>query len=96
MAMGAMQTARRKGLAIPADLAIVGFDDMPEADCFWPPLTTIRQPLFDMGGAAVSELQRLIDAFRQDDVVIRPESTLLDTELVVRESTAASPPESAR
>jgi LacI family transcriptional regulator len=90
MAMGAMQTARRRGLSIPDDLAIVGFDDMPEAECFWPPLTTIRQPLFDMGGAAVSELQRLIDAFRREDTPIRPESTLLDTELVVRESTAAS------
>lgn len=96
MAMGAMQTARRMGLAIPGDLAIVGFDDMPEADCFWPPLTTIRQPLFEMGSAAVAELQRLIEAFRREDVVIRPETTLLNTELVVRESTAVGQLESVR
>lgn len=95
MAMGAMQTARRLGIAIPDDLAIVGFDDMPEADCFWPPLTTVRQPLFQMGGAAVAELERLIDAYRQGDVAVRPETTLLDTELVVRESTMAGQRESA-
>lgn len=87
MAMGAMQTARRRGISIPEELAFVGFDDMPEADFFWPPLTTIDQPIFEMGCTAVMELQRLIDVLRQEEVEIQPKTTVLPTKLIVREST---------
>jgi LacI family transcriptional regulator len=53
MALGVMRTARERGLSIPEDLSIVGFDDTPASRSAWPPLTTIRQPLQEIGAAAV-------------------------------------------
>lgn len=56
MALGAIQVAHRRGLRIPDDLAIVGFDGLEEAAHFTPSLTTVLQPLTEMGRAAVREL----------------------------------------
>ena len=85
MALGALLAARKKQLRVPADLAIVGFDDVPEAAYFWPPLTTVSQPLYDMGCASVEELERLIRDSRQG-AEIRPRTTVLQPSLIVRES----------
>lgn len=54
MAIGALATARSRGLAVPADLTIVGFDDMPIAQDVTPPLTTVRLPLVEMGARALT------------------------------------------
>jgi LacI family transcriptional regulator len=86
MALGVMQTARRRGLRIPRDLAIVGFDDIPEAPYFWPPLTTISQPLFDLGRSSVAELTRLIQISRQGIATVEPQMIMLEPRLIVRES----------
>lgn len=88
MALGVMQTARRCGLSIPQDLAIVGFDDIPEAAYFWPPLTTVSQPLFEVGRTSVAELTRMIKAGRQDIAVTDPQTIMLQPKLIVRESSA--------
>lgn len=88
MALGALQVALRNGLRVPQDLAIVGFDDAPEAAYFWPPLTTVSQPLFDMGRASVVELHRLIEASRTEGAEFRPATRVLKPQLVVRESSA--------
>jgi LacI family transcriptional regulator len=88
MALGVLQTSRKLGKRIPEDLAIVGFDDIPEAAYFWPPLTTIRQDLMLLGGSAVEQISRLITA-RQDggDVTsIDPETSWLTPELIIRGS----------
>ena len=61
MAAGALQTARRLGRRVPEDLAIVGFDDVPEAAYYYPALTTIRQPLVELGALAVELLNRLLE-----------------------------------
>jgi LacI family transcriptional regulator len=86
MALGALQTARKRGLRIPEDLAIVGFDGIPEAAYFWPPLTTVSQPLYDVGCESVAELTRMIKVGRQGDTAVEPKTTLLQPELIVRES----------
>ena len=56
LAFGAMQTALARGLAIPGDLSIAGFDDIPEAARADPPLTTIRQPYERKGNIAATFL----------------------------------------
>jgi len=86
MALGALQTARKRSLRIPEDLAIVGFDGIPEAAYFWPPLTTVSQPLYDVGCESVAELTRMIKVGRQGDTAVEPKTTLLQPELIVRES----------
>ena len=79
-----MQAAQARGLRVPADLSIVGFDDTAEAELVTPALTTVRQPLAEMGRMAVSLLMRLLEG--------RPFEALhveLATQLIVRGSTSA-------
>jgi len=56
MALGVMNAARSLNLRIPEDLSVAGFDDSPMALSSWPQMTTIRQPLQEMGEAAVIAL----------------------------------------
>ncbi len=83
MAIGAHSALRDRGLRVPDDLSIVGFDDVPEAAHFVPRLTTVRQDFQLLGGLAVEYLASLIE---------RPEIPLhqrvLQPQLIVRESTA--------
>ena len=84
LAIGAMQAAQARDLRVPADLSIVGFDDTAEAELVTPALTTVRQPLAEMGRMAVSLLTRLLEN--------RPFEALhveLATQLIVRGSTSA-------
>jgi LacI family transcriptional regulator len=85
MALGAMKVARQLGRQVPKDLAIVGFDDIPEAAYFYPPLSTVRQDLVKLGCRAVRELGKVIEAKRSGDSP-PPETILLQPELIVRES----------
>lgn len=86
MALGGLRAAHRLGLNVPGDLAVVGFDDIPESAFFHPPLTTVRQPIFDLGSFAVKELNRLIEAHQRGDADAEPRSISLQPELIVRES----------
>jgi LacI family transcriptional regulator len=83
VAFGALRALREAGLRVPADVSVVGFDDIPLAPHFDPPLTTIRLPANALGAAAG---RVLVDRLAGRPVI---ERTLLPTELVVRESTAA-------
>ena len=83
VAVGVMSAARARGLSIPDDLSVVGFDDSELAEIVTPGLTTVRQPLAEMGRMAVSLLMRLLENQRVDALRIE-----LATKLVVRESTA--------
>jgi LacI family transcriptional regulator len=83
IAIGALRAARERGLRVPDDLSILGFDDVKYAGIAAPPLTTVRQPLADMGRTAVNLLIRLLE--RQSFETMHIE---LPTRLVVRESTA--------
>jgi LacI family transcriptional regulator len=86
LAIGAMQAARARGLRLPEQLSVVGFDDAGEAAIVTPPLTTVRQPLAEMGRLAVSLLNRQLEGRRLEALHVE-----LATRLVVRES-AAPPP----
>jgi LacI family transcriptional regulator len=83
IAIGAMRAARERGFRIPEDLSIVGFDDIEHATIVSPTLTTVRQPLAEMGRTAVSLLVRLLERQRFETMHIE-----LATRLVVRDSTA--------
>lgn len=84
LAIGASQAAQRLGRRVPDDLSLVGFDDVPRAAAWDPPLTTIRQPLVDKGRVAADLLLELIAG--------RPPRRIeLPIELVVRVSTAPPP-----
>ena len=83
IAVGVMRAARARGLSIPDDLSVVGFDDSELAEIVAPRLTTVRQPLAEMGRMAVSLLMRLLENQRVDALRIE-----LATKLIVRESTA--------
>lgn len=84
MAIGAIQVARARGLKVGCDLAIAGFDDVPMAARADPPLTTVRQPIYDIGRQALDMLIRVIrhEPLEEPHVLITPE-------LIVRESTGA-------
>ncbi|MGH3263473.1 MAG: LacI family DNA-binding transcriptional regulator [Trebonia sp.] len=83
-AFGVYEAARQRGLRIPDDLSVVGFDALPVSRWASPPLTTVRQPLPEMGGAAAQMLGELIEG-----TPLRTNRVELSTELQVRESTAA-------
>ncbi|MET7368104.1 LacI family DNA-binding transcriptional regulator [Streptomyces sp. NPDC005566] len=83
LALGAVRAARRRGLAVPLDVSVVGFDDSAFMNCTEPPLTTVRQPIEAMGRAAVELLSALIQ-----NGAVPPGELLFEPELVVRGSTA--------
>jgi DNA-binding LacI/PurR family transcriptional regulator len=84
-AVGAMTAIKEAGLAIPQDIAIVGFDDTPLALHTVPPLTTVRQPMRLQGQLAAEILLRRISG----EEMTKREERVLDCELIVRESTVA-------
>ncbi len=86
MALGALTAAQRLGIAVPHDVAIVGFDDSRAATLVWPELTTVRQPLAEMAMAAVDML--LSGAVTSDPSHPAP-VRVLPHEVIVRGSTAA-------
>jgi LacI family transcriptional regulator len=90
MALSVSQVACRKGLRIPQDLAIVGFDAIPESAYFWPPLTTVRQNLHELGCVAVQEVIHMIEASRESERVYKPETVWLKPQLIIRESSVPS------
>ena len=81
VALGAIGAIREAGLRVPDDVSVVGFDDVPLAAYFDPPLTSIRVPAHDLGLAAG---HALLDRIAGREV---PDRTLLPTELIVRAST---------
>lgn len=83
-AFGVYEAARQHGLRIPEDLSVVGFDELPVSRWASPPLTTVRQPLAEMGSAAAQMLGELIEG-----VPLRSTRVELSTALIIRESTAA-------
>ncbi|MER5179211.1 LacI family DNA-binding transcriptional regulator [Streptomyces sp. NPDC002896] len=82
MAIGGYDALAEAGLRVPRDVSVVGFDDLPEARWVTPPLTTVRQPLKEMGGTALRTLVRLIGGEELESPRVE-----LATSLVVRGST---------
>jgi LacI family transcriptional regulator len=86
MAAGALQTAQRMGRRPPQDLGVVGFDDVPEAPYYSLPLTTVRQPLAELGSRAVDLLLGLLKTDLSEPGATQPAPLILQPELIVRES----------
>jgi LacI family transcriptional regulator len=85
MAVGVLRALHQAGRRVPDDVAVVGFDDAPIADFTDPPLTTVRQPVYELGIVAVELLLRLLE--RETEGPLR---TILPTELVIRASCGAT------
>jgi LacI family transcriptional regulator len=81
MAVGAMRATREASLSIPDDIAFIGFDDLPLAAYSNPPLTTVRQPIYQFGFNAVEILIDLIE-----NNILPARRVILDTELIIRGS----------
>lgn len=90
MALGLLRALHENDRAVPGDISVVGFDDMAEAACFWPPLTTIRQSFDQVGHRAVRTLLTEISGTASPTAA----TISVPTELVVRSSTA--PPREPR
>ncbi len=82
LAIGAMQAVQARGLRVPHDVSVVGFDDTAETELVTPELTTVRQPLAEMGRMGVSLLMRLLENRRFEALHVE-----LATQLIVRGST---------
>ena len=87
--MGLIRAARRRGLRVPDDLSVVGFDDIRFAECTDPPLTTIAQPMREIGEGTVRLLLEILNGSQ-----LVPVSVTLPHTLQVRGSTA--PPRSLK
>jgi LacI family transcriptional regulator len=85
MALGAMRAIQGAGLRIPQDIAVVGFDDLPQSATFTPPLTTIRQPIKRAGVIAFDTLLDVVEHGLEP-----PRRIILPTELVIRQSCGAA------
>ncbi|HEY0496309.1 MAG TPA: substrate-binding domain-containing protein, partial [Kutzneria sp.] len=81
MAVGALRALRRIGRRVPDDVAVIGFGNAPISRTTDPPLTTVRQPVEELGARAARALLALIDG-----TLSGQRQTVLDTELVVRRS----------
>jgi LacI family repressor for deo operon, udp, cdd, tsx, nupC, and nupG len=86
MAIGVVEGARRRGIRLPTELSIVGFDDIHFALYTNPPLTTIAQPMRAIGEGTVHLLLRILG-----DDSVAPASQTLPHRLIVRDSTAPPP-----
>jgi len=89
MALSVLQTVCRQGIRVPQDLAVVGFDGLPEAAHYWPPLTTVYQDQQQLGRIAVEELVRMIESSRESRAWSEPKAISLPPELIVRASSAS-------
>ncbi|MFF1574327.1 LacI family DNA-binding transcriptional regulator [Leifsonia sp. NPDC058292] len=82
-ALGLYHAAHELGRSIPGDVSVVGFDDIPEAAHFWPPLTTVRQDFTELGRRSVARLVAEIERR------VEPTAGNIQPELIVRASTRA-------
>jgi DNA-binding LacI/PurR family transcriptional regulator len=90
MAYGVVQEAHERGLDVPGDLSVIGFDDSPLAARMTPALTTVHQDVITKGAAAATELRAALDRARSGTSA-RARRVLLPAELVIRSSTAPPP-----
>ena len=81
-ALGLLSALRERGLRVPEDVSVVGFDDVPEAAFFYPPLTTVRQDFAALGRQMMQKVLLALEEGESETM-----DTPLSTELIVRSST---------
>jgi DNA-binding LacI/PurR family transcriptional regulator len=89
MALSVLQAACDRGIQVPQQLGVVGFDDIAESAYFCPALTTIRQDQQQVGCLAVREAINIIEAMHEEEGSRQPETTIIQPELITRKSTSA-------
>jgi len=82
MALGLLRALHEVGRLVPEEISVVGFDDGPDAECYWPPLTTVQQTFGEVGRRSVEMLIAEIEGQGP-----QPGVTLVETRLVIRDST---------
>jgi DNA-binding LacI/PurR family transcriptional regulator len=87
IALGALHAIRMYGLSVPKDISIIGCDDIFVSAHANPPLTTISQPKYRIGALAIQTLRQM----KQDQVTLGENCTVLESPLIVRESTGPAP-----
>ena len=87
-AIGAIRAIQEAGLRVPEDVSVLGFDDIYSAAFHNPALTTIRQPLFEMGSLAAKTLLERVAKNQANDGAKIPETLTVEPKLIVRQSTA--------
>jgi len=99
MALGVLHAAHELGRRVPQDLSVVGVDNLADGSHFWPPLTTVHQPLRDAGVLAVNGVDdaiRRLALRRSPPKAPEPRTILLEPELIVRESSRPAAPSATR
>jgi len=86
MALGALRAFAEAGLRVPEDISVVGFDDVPEAAYFTPPLTTVRADFAALGRRSLTHLLEVLEGSADDH-----DGVVLPAELIVRDSTGPAP-----
>jgi len=86
MAIGVLRELHRAGVRVPADVAVTGFDDVYASQVIDPPLTTVGQPIHDLGSRAT---RRLLE--RIDSPSLAPATEVLPTQVVIRASCGCRP-----
>lgn len=81
--IGAMKAIKEKGLRIPQDISLMGFEDISMARFFDPPLTTVHQPVYEMGKISIEKTAKIINGALKENVRV-----MLNTELIIRDSCA--------
>jgi LacI family transcriptional regulator len=84
LATGAIRAIKDYGLRVPEDISVIGFDDIPLAKRFIPSISTVRQPIFEMGKVATDTIIKMIKGTFKKEAI---EDTILSYELITREST---------
>lgn len=87
MAIGAIRALRERGMDVPQDFSVVGFDDIPDAAYTCPALTTVRQAKYEMGAKGIELLLKIVDG----EIADPQAKEHVDVELVIRESTGPAP-----
>ena len=90
MALGVLRALREKGADVPGDVSLVGFDDVPEAGYFWPPLTTVRQDFCEVGRRSLQLLLQQVEGSPCPSGL----RAIVEPDLIVRKS--SGPPSAAR
>jgi LacI family transcriptional regulator len=85
MALSVLRTLHRRGIQVPHDIAVVGFDNMIESAYFWPALTTVNHDQLELGSRAVQEVVDQIELVQRGET-FEPQNILLTPDLIVRES----------
>jgi LacI family transcriptional regulator len=86
MALGALIVLHERGIAVPDQFGVAGFDDLPESEFFWPPLTTVHQPFDQYAAILVRSAVEMIESNLKYGSFEAPETTVICPKVVIRKS----------